>query len=704
MSPNGSRRTGRSCGAGEYHQGRIEIDDEYRQANERIEEFTGEYLERKAQGREGLRGHIVTIPIVVHVVHNTEEQNITEAQIRSQINVLNEDFRANNADVTDVPTDFEPVIADTRIEFELASRDPDCNPTNGITRTETDQESFVVDSDGATETDRNPVKFDSSGGTDGWPPDEYLNIWVCPGIVDPVGRSILGYASFPAELATRPDEDGVVIEYESFGNTGTVDAPFDLGRTATHEVGHWLNLYHIWGNAEDLEEGEDFCDVDDGVDDTPLQGKKNRGCPSHPSPSCDNDGDMFMNYMDYVDDDCMVMFTAGQSDRMEAALFGPRADIVGSDALLEPTGDADLWMQDTPADRADEPNTQSDKLYRSNDIWVRRSSDGIDHQQHQNPVYRTMGDRRNYVYVRVRCDGCRGDESGTLKLYWAKASSALSWPEPWDGSVTSPALMGGIIDSKPTGTIDAGDHTVLEFPWEPPNPSDYSSFGGDRSHFCLLARIETESTDPYGMTFAEGSDLSENVRNNNNIVWKNIHVTTETADGGRIGSVLVGGLPDEDIRMRLQFDFEQETQFLPLLRRGRLHVQLDEELYERWSDTGFRGDGIEPMQDGFLLVEDSGWIGDFEIDSDDLWPVDVTYEPRDELDRTELAFLDLTQLSVSDGGTEEIGGQRFTIHSQGELPPAPESSPEPDEISEVIQEWLENRLRESLEELNTGLP
>lgn len=696
MSQNGGQGRRRTCGAVDYHQRRIETDAEYRRVDDRIAEFTRSYVERKAERGEGLRGNVVTIPVVVHVVYNTEEQNVSDAQIRSQIDVLNEDFRANNPDVTDVPTEFEPVVADTRIEFELANRDPDCEPTDGITRTQTDVEAFGVDPEAGTPTDRNPVKFDASGGTDGWPPDEYLNVWVCP-----IAGGILGYASFPAELLTRPDEDGVVVDYESFGTTGTAAAPFDLGRTGTHEVGHWLNLFHVWGNVDP---GEDPCTVDDEVGDTPVQSGPNYGCPSHPSPSCDNGGDMFMNYMDYVHDDCMVMFTAGQATRAEAALFGPRSDIVGSDGLLEPAGEADVWMQDTPADRADEPNTQSERLYRSNDVWVRHTSDGFEHQQHQNPVYRMMGDRRNYVYVRVRCDGCVGDESGTLKLYWAKASAALGWPEPWDGSVTSPALMGDVVDSKPTGTVEAGEHTILEFPWEPPNPADYASFGGDRGHFCLLARIETESTDPFGMTFPEGSNLSENVRNNNNVVWKNVHVMSETASGGRTGSVIVGGVPEEEIRMRLRVDFEQETRFVPLLRRGRLRVRLHEELYERWAAEDFHGEGVEPVQEGFLLVEPSGWIGDFAVDPDDVWVVDVTYEPRGDLDRTELAFVDLTQQAVRDGGTEVVGGQRFRISSVGELPSRPEPRPTPFDPSDLFEQWLESVFVQSLDRLEMGTP
>ena len=677
MSTDENDRTERrTCGAVEQHRELIETDEEYRHADEQIERFTEAYVGRKRERGEGLRGHVVTIPVVVHVVYNDSTQNISQAQIQSQIDVLNEDFRANNPDVTSVPTEFEPVVADARIEFELANRDPQCQPTNGITRTQTD-----VGALGPSD-----VKSDATGGQDGWPPEEYLNIWVCP-----LSGNLLGQGTFPAQLSTNPDEDGVVINYEAFGTTGTASAPFDRGRTGTHEVGHWLNLLHIWDRSG--------CGNDDNVADTPTQDDEHYDCPSHPTSSCGSN-DMFMNYMDYVDDSCMYMFTAGQSDRMEAALFGPRSEIVGSDALLPPSGQADLWMQDTPVDRADEPNTQSSVLYRSHDIWVRNTSDGLDHQQHQNPVYRMMGDKRNYVYVRVRCDGCTGSESGTLKLYWAKASAGLSWPKPWDGSVTSPELMGEMIGSQSTGSIQAGDHQVFEFPWVPPNPADYAGLGGDKGHFCLLARIETDSSPPYGMTFPEGSNLSENVRQNNNIAWKNVSITTETSSGGRTGSVLLGGVLEEEFEMRLQVDFDQETEFVPLLRRGRVHVSLSDDLYERWAENGFEGEGVEPVQDGFLLVRPSGWIGDFDVEPGTFWPVDVTFEPRDELDRTELAFVELTQQAVDDGETEVIGGQQFVIGNVGELDRA-EIEPAPEIDQTPFQQWLEDMFAQSLDQLDT---
>jgi hypothetical protein len=260
----------------------------------------------------------VTIPVVVHVLWNDPMENVSDAQIQSQIDVLNEDFRLLNADSLDPSHPFWVHTADTEIEFCLASVDPNGNPTNGITRTYTD----VVEFDG-----NGDEKFTASGGRDNWDPTEYLNIWVCN-----LGASggTLGYAAFPSDLATDPELDGVVIRYEAFGDIGTAgtggfDAN-DLGRTATHEVGHWLNLRHIWG--------DDFCG-DDFVDDTEVAEDANYGCPNFPhnaNNQCGSgqDGEMYMNYMDYVDDYCMNMFTYEQALRMYAALNTDRSGLLTS--------------------------------------------------------------------------------------------------------------------------------------------------------------------------------------------------------------------------------------------------------------------------------------------------------------------------------------------------------------------------------------
>jgi hypothetical protein len=288
----------RLCGAMGIHQKLLELDPTFRTRQGRLEETTS----RRRAAPENLKAlKLVTIPVVVHVLYNTAAQNISVAQIKSQIKVLNSDYRATNSDKTKTPDVWKGLITDARIQFKLATKDPKGKPTTGITRTKTSRAAFGDD---------DAVKFSAQGGIDAWNTKKYLNIWVCN------LQPWLGYAQFPGgPVAT----DGVVILYTAFGTTGTARPPFNLGRTATHEVGHWLNLRHIWADTED-------CSGSDFVPDTPNAEGPNYNKPTFPHVTCNNgpNGDMFMNYMDYVDDDCMFMFTAQQIVRMRTALENER--------------------------------------------------------------------------------------------------------------------------------------------------------------------------------------------------------------------------------------------------------------------------------------------------------------------------------------------------------------------------------------------
>jgi Pregnancy-associated plasma protein-A/Secretion system C-terminal sorting domain len=255
---------------------------------------------------------VIYIPVVVHVVYENSTENISDAQINSQITSLNNDFRKLNLDFSDAPNNFQSSGADMKISFCLASVDPNGNFTTGITRTETTRDEFTFDLS-------DDPKTTSDGGKDNWDPEKYLNIWVC----DLTG-GLLGYATFPSDLNSFPDLDGVVIGYKFFGTFNT-QSPYNLGRTATHEVGHWLNLKHIWGDS--------FCG-NDNVSDTPEQEDANEGCPSFPEISCSNgpNGDMFVNYMDYSNDACLLLFTNGQKERSNATISSVRNEILNSGA------------------------------------------------------------------------------------------------------------------------------------------------------------------------------------------------------------------------------------------------------------------------------------------------------------------------------------------------------------------------------------
>ena len=194
-----------------------------------------------------------------------------------------------------MPEPWKGLVTDSRVRFKLAK----------VTRTKTTRASFSTD---------DSVKRASGGGIAPWSPATHLNLWVCA-----LSGGVLGYAQFPGGPSAT---DGVVINTLAFGTSGTAEAPFDLGRTATHEVGHYFNLRHIWGDTED-------CSGTDFVADTPNAAGPNYGTPAFPTVSCGNgpNGDMFMNYMDYVDDAAMYLFTAQQVLRMRAALDEARPDL-----------------------------------------------------------------------------------------------------------------------------------------------------------------------------------------------------------------------------------------------------------------------------------------------------------------------------------------------------------------------------------------
>lgn len=233
---------------------------------------------------------VVTIPVYVHVVYSNNNENISDAQINSQMSVLNDDFRRTNSDANQTPSLFSGVAADTEIQFSLAGTFRHANSRTSWGTNDLVKSTYP------------PVT-----------PGTHMNIWVCN-----IGGGILGYAQFPGGNAAT---DGIVVGPQFFGTTGYVASPFDGGRTTTHEVGHYLNLRHIWGDGR--------CNRDDFVSDTPTSDAPNYGCPSFPTTNC-RSTDMTMNYMDYTDDACMNIFTDGQKTRMRGVLVsgGARSGLV----------------------------------------------------------------------------------------------------------------------------------------------------------------------------------------------------------------------------------------------------------------------------------------------------------------------------------------------------------------------------------------
>ena len=283
------------------------------------------------QWKKSSSANSFNIPVVFHVIYENESENVSSEQIQSQLDVLNQDFNRTNPDANQTPSEFLNLAADCGINFCLAQRTPNNDTTSGITYTQSDISSFSLYD--------NRIFHDSLGGKTIWDPSRYLNIYICD------LTNALGFASFPGGNVSR---DAVVINYS---NLGTIDVspPFNKGRTATHELGHWLNLLHIWGDGN--------CG-NDQVEDTPIQNTENYGCPSHPSPSCSNSGDMFQNYMDYTDDGCMNLFTNGQKDRMHATLNTQRLDLNNSQACSLPFEDVGINQNISPANNQEYCGTE----------------------------------------------------------------------------------------------------------------------------------------------------------------------------------------------------------------------------------------------------------------------------------------------------------------------------------------------------------
>ncbi|MEZ5024041.1 MAG: M43 family zinc metalloprotease [Chitinophagales bacterium] len=297
----------------------------------------------KARGKEyRLNGRVdvLTVPVVVHVVWNTSDssQNLADSIIEDQIRILNEDYRRLNADAGNIRSEFEDIVGDAFIEFEL----------DEIIRVSTTEE-FEPGLTGLDDADA--VKISAEGGSDAVDPLTNLNIWICEiqpitllGI--PIGE-ILGYAYPPANLVHWPDgsqapivaKEGVVLDYRTVGSNNPTSVHFEnngftiVGRTAVHEVGHYLGLRHIWGDANALL-GENGCEVDDGIYDTPNAAASNQQNGCNPSTnSCGassaNDlPDMWENYMDYSQEDCQNSFTLGQIDVLRGVLLCPRAGLL----------------------------------------------------------------------------------------------------------------------------------------------------------------------------------------------------------------------------------------------------------------------------------------------------------------------------------------------------------------------------------------
>lgn len=304
---------------------------------------------KPSKGNNNIAKTTYTIPVVVHVVYNSVQQNLHDSIIHDQIRILNEDFNRLNADTVNMRSEFQPYVGYGNVEFKLAQFDQNGNPTNGITRTQTTVTSFM-DLVGFFTGDMSSVekvKSSADGGIDPWNQSRYLNIWICNMAINLGSGEIpmlMGYATPPDNLPNWPAGstaglgDGVVIQYQAFGSNNP--NPIDMGgqafvvkgRTVTHEVGHYLGLRHVWGDGD--------CTQDDGISDTPnAASESQQDCNKTKNTCVDNIGgadlpDMVENYMDYSAEDCQNTFTAEQMALIRSVLENERFDLINDNAAL----------------------------------------------------------------------------------------------------------------------------------------------------------------------------------------------------------------------------------------------------------------------------------------------------------------------------------------------------------------------------------
>ena len=387
------------CGTVEYNR-ILRLENKVRESKEEFENW----IQRQMTVQEELRKRTepYRIYVVVHIIHNGEPigqgTNISNAQILSQIDVLNRDFNRQNLDAGNTPGVFLPVAGSMDIEFVLAQTDPNGLPSNGINRVKGDKTSWEYEED---------AEFKALSY---WPAENYFNIWVCN------LNGYFGFTQFPVSSlpglensSTNRLTDGVTIKYSVFGSTDygnfNLEPDYNKGRTTTHEVGHFLGLRHTWGD-------EDVCGATDYVDDTPEQSLETLGCPSHPQADCSTEK-MFQNYLDYTDDGCMNLFTQGQVSRMVVVLENSprRASLlltpeptpleVQFPKIFSPNGDGvnDFWLWSNTLDYLDCKLTIFNRFGKPvfemvsyDGSWGGRTNEG------------QILEEEAYYYV-IRCDG-----------------------------------------------------------------------------------------------------------------------------------------------------------------------------------------------------------------------------------------------------------------------------------------------------------
>ncbi len=279
-----------------------------KQEKKQLKQLISERLQEASTGTQKAEVFL-TVPVVFHIVLSNPSL-VTDAQLKAQLDTLNKDYAGTNGDTLHIPPWFKPLFGKANIQFALAVQTPDGEPTTGIER--------ITTSHGQFDVFTNDVKHTATGGVEAWNTDNYLNVWVCE-----LANGYLGLATFPDDNDSA--NQGAMIEYRSI--PGGSFTNYNGGKTLSHEIGHYFNLYHVWGDDNGACTGTDY------VDDTPNQGNYTSGCPGNDTVVVDNcspvaPGILFQDYMDYSYDNCLVMFTVDQVARMQAAALTWRSAII----------------------------------------------------------------------------------------------------------------------------------------------------------------------------------------------------------------------------------------------------------------------------------------------------------------------------------------------------------------------------------------
>jgi len=334
----------------------------------------------------------------------------------------------------------------------------------------------------------------------------------------------------------------------------------------------------------------------------------------------------------------------------------------------------DLYSQDNCTDNGIEPNplniynyTKNATIFSSDDIWVRNQADGFSQQVHENPEY-TLNEPI-YVYVRVRNKGCEVSYYNNLiELYWAKASLSLSWPYPWDGSgnVTGQPYLGYLIGTQPIDEIESGEDRIFEFEFYPPNPADYINwFGSDNGHFCFLSRIIEVQELNDGMHKVEDNNLYDNVRQNNNIAWKNVTIFDNQIGivNTNTGCVNVRNFNDANIPFKIEVNIPNVEIGNSVFDHGSVYLELDSGIFNAWILGGAEGEFIQNSDNIIQLITPDAWIGNIKLPTDSTFNICLKYS----LDTTNIVVADLGQsyhldLLQTDEIIGIVGGERYIIN------------------------------------------